>query len=268
MAQGIDYSGFPSAPDSVNNFPDWFTMCESFGEAVCYRNSDPSRPRPKTVEFWSNLRSKWGGSCYGFTQTCLLRFKFKQWNAGFFLPPDDLYFKQLDDFNRRMINKYWIYQFGNKFIDFRAESRMLSPVEVMQKIRSGFVAANPRGLSFSWEQYDMKRVNDTLANPPDSVLAVKGHSVVPYRIANVPDSAGIYYMHVYDNNSPADRGVIVRIDSLNNVWRFDRYKDRDTSFGLVANPQIVEYEGFATDDPVGPYRRQQPGGGPLRRLPA
>ena len=258
--KGIDYSGFPEPPDTVKNFPDWFTFCEAFGDDYCYRGGNPNRIRPKILEYWGTKRGKWGGSCYGFTQTALLRFKYSSWNLGFFLPWDDLYFEELNDFYRKVINKYWIYQWGEKFNEFEAEGWRLGPVASMQKIRDGFFASYPRGLSFFFRKWEMKKVNDTLVVPPDSTWVVKGHSVVPYRIFELPDTAGIYYMYVYDNNAPNDTNRVVRIDSINNRWRFQEYYSTDTAIGLMPDPNLLEYEGHASDDPLGAFRRPRAGG--------
>jgi hypothetical protein len=254
FAQNIDYSGFPDPPDTVDNFPDWFSFCKAFGPDYCYRGGNPDRIRSKALKYWQSRLGTWGGSCYGFTQTALLRFKYKSWNLGFFLPWDDLFFEDLNTFYRNVINKYWIYQWGKKFNDFEAEGGALGAVASMQKIRDGFFANYPRGLSFFYRDWDTIKVNDTVVTPVDSVWTTKGHSVVPYRIFEWPDTTGIYYMYVYDNNAPNDTNRIVRIDSVNNWWRFQEYYPRDTAPGLMPDANVLEYETYAMDDPIGPFR--------------
>jgi hypothetical protein len=49
----------------------------------------------------------------------------------------------------------------------------------------------------------------------DSTKDRSGHSVLPYMIRNWPDTPGVWYAYVYDNNRPNELDDYFRFDVIN-----------------------------------------------------
>ncbi len=233
-------------PDTLENFPPWSLFVAAFGDDWCYRNGDPGRVRPRAMERWKNMLTDWGGSCLGFSNSALLWWKHNEFNTNLDLPDNLLVTFDIGTFARNAVNKHWIYQNGEKHVDYNREVKDFTPMQTLAAIREGFATGDPRSLSFSWKSWKDK--TDTAGNKVDSVLKTNGHNVVPYAIKTFTDTTGIYHMYVYDSNRPNNNSRYARIDSINSTWTFEAYDIYDTTGRFVPRLPVSEYMGLATDE--------------------
>ncbi|MCK5127245.1 MAG: T9SS type A sorting domain-containing protein [candidate division Zixibacteria bacterium] len=235
--------------DSVENFPDWFLFVDAFGEDWCYWFGNTSRMRPRALLTWEIMQSDWGGSCYGFSVSSLLWWTARPFNSGLILPDEYLDNYELNKFSRDIVNRHWIYQWGPKHLLNTAVVSGNSPWQTLEMIRDDMAYSFPRSLSFTWRSWKNKL--DSTDTVIDSTWKFTGHNVVPYAIKNVPDTNGIYYIYVYDNNAPDDADRFLRVDSINNTWSYPAGDLLDTNSYFVPSLPINEYYGFATDGTKG-----------------
>jgi hypothetical protein len=263
--QSIDYSQWPvpvSTTKEKNKSanPDWGLWVAAYGEDKCYtRNKPPKIVNPTQYFKWKRTRrNPWNGSCYGFTQASLLVFRGLSLNEpNHFWEPDYLYDESLNWFWRKIVNKFWIYASAKKHrIQRRQYMRNLTTNQVLDSvIQSMSPTMYPRGLSFYRETLKEKKKKGTKTGmeavlvPEDSIESLAGHSVVPYMARNWPDSTGIWYLYVYDNNSPNNSNLFFRFDRNNNTYSYAQYSwsATDTSEGITPNYPVDEFLGYAAD---------------------
>ncbi len=233
-------------PDSVENFPPWSLFAAAFGDDWCYRNAEPGRVRPRAMERWKNLLTKWGGSCLGFSTSALLWWEHVEFNTNLFIPDDYLVKFDLGTFSRNMVNKHWIYQQGGKHAAYNREVRDNTPMQTVAAIREGITSGDPRTLSFSWKSWKDK--TDSTGTVVDSILRTVGHNVIPYAIKTFADSSGIYHLSIYDSNRSSSKSRYIRVDSINGTWSYPAGNIADSTGRFVPRLPISEYAGLATDD--------------------
>jgi len=246
--EDYNYDIFAAAPDTNAFFPDWWLFCDAYGDAFCYMDVDTTILSPIAVGKWlGHFDGIWGGNCYGFTHSALLRFAGYGLNTGGPLPADNVGDYPLDSLSRNIVGKYWIYGTDGKYNRIQYDRWSLDPTISLLAVRDGFNSGDFVGLNFFWRTLDSIDIEDTLLFVPSTIVRIAGHSVLPYKIANVPDTAGIIHMYVYDNNRPNDTNAIIRINSNNLTYRYDPMKVQDTTYGLQPTLPIDEYTGYVLD---------------------
>ncbi len=254
--QSFDYSTLPRplrGIDDRSRFPDWWTFEDGWGEDYCFiRKKTPRLVRPAAYLLWERLSKRgWDGSCYGFAVSSLLAFRYQPITTEIILAPDRIRELPLNLIWRRSVNKYWSYQFGYKHLIFGLRHFNDTPMETLRLIRDSSMATFqlPRLLSM------MSMVLPTSVSEIQDAIdqEIRGHTVVPYRIENMPDSLGIYRIYVYDNNFPGDSSTFIRVDSINSLWSYDPPTDdsdlvwADTCCGLFTSLPLSEFEDYPTD---------------------
>lgn len=144
-----------------------------------------------------------GGSCDGFSATSLLNFKnLAQPNAGTFAMPhhNPLYPVALDDTIRNVITYQQGFWLGYEIPSYNAQEISNPPSFFYNKIKQFIQNGAPVILSL-WQ-------------PGNG-----GHSIVPYKVEDVPaDNRG--YVYVYDNNHPGDDNRRVEFDLNADTWQY------------------------------------------------
>ncbi|MBD3401696.1 T9SS type A sorting domain-containing protein [candidate division GN15 bacterium] len=254
--QAFDYTTLPRPLRGIEDrsrFPDWWTFEDGWGEDYCFiRKNTPKIVRPAAYLLWSQLSKRgWDGSCYGFAVSCLLGFRYQEITSEIILHPDRIRELSLNDIWRRTVNKYWSFQFGYKHLIFGLRHFDDTPMETLRLIRDSSMASYqlPRVLSML-SMLLPRSVSDVEAAIEQDI---RGHTVVPYRIENLPDSAGIYRIFVYDNNFPNDSSTFIRVDSINSSWSYTPPTSdtdlvwTDTCCGLFTSLSMLEFDDYPTD---------------------
>lgn len=178
------------------------TLIDLFGHsAVCLPGSETSCIlRPTTIqvlEQWNNALS--GGRCEGIaTLSNRLFLKYDR-------PTDFVNGAQsVSDLTKtspalaKSIVYWWATQFLPEVRDRAAESRALTPLELVDQLIEGL--ANNVGYTLGM------------------YFGATGHSVTPFAVTHRGND---FVIHVYDNNEPGERREVV-IDGKNNTWRFPK----------------------------------------------
>ena len=178
------------------------TLIDLFGHsAVCLPGSETScilRPTTTQVlEQWNNALS--GGRCEGIaTLSTRLFLKYDR--------PDDFVVdaQNVSDLQKtspaltKAIVYWWATQFLPEVRDRAADSRALSPLQLVDQLIEGL--ANNVGYTLGM------------------YFGSAGHSVTPFAVTHRGND---FVIHVYDNNEPGLRREVV-IDSNNNSWHFPK----------------------------------------------
>ncbi len=178
------------------------TLIDLFGHsAVCLPGSETSCIlRPATIqvlEQWNNALS--GGRCEGIaTLSNRLFLKYDR--------PDDFVAdaQSVSDLKRtnpdltKSIVYWWATQFLPEVRDRSAESRALTPLELVDQLIEGL--ANNVGYTLGM------------------YFGATGHSVTPFAVTHRGDN---FVIHVYDNNDPGVRREVV-VSGKNNSWYFPK----------------------------------------------
>ena len=96
------------------------------------------------------------------------------------------------------IVKWWATQFLTEVVDRAAESRVKSPLQLVDDLING--------LSY--------KLGYTLG----MYFGASGHSVVPFAVTQRDDE---FVIHVYDNNNPGERREVL-VNAVTNTWSFPR----------------------------------------------
>ncbi len=215
-ATGIDpYTGvnYPAAwispADTArsSDFPDWPLFVETFGWPQCYVGTITQilSYRPLAVARWRTLKRNWAGSCFGFSASSLLAFD----NAAAFrtaypsLPPfNTLNQLGITDTTRKIINRLFLYQFGQSFSAYRAGVNGTSPNTSLAELKKIFLSdeRDDRFIFFFG--------------------ATGGHAVTPYRVETDSLVPEISYIYVYDNNLPGNTSVRFSVATDNQRWLY------------------------------------------------
>ncbi|MCK4352606.1 choice-of-anchor J domain-containing protein [candidate division WOR-3 bacterium] len=200
-------AGWPYWPINAvsQDFPDWSLFVEAFGENRCYWNPPPGLIiySPSAVAKWVNLKGHWKGSCFGFPIAAFLFFdKFLSLSAEF--PGNiNVYDVPIGDKSRKLVNLYWIYQFGKNQLAYIKTNKSKSPVQTLNECKQMFLS----------EIRDDKIL--VFFNQNGS----GGHAVNPYKVEKDLINPNLEYIYVYDNRAPGIERKIVINTSLN-TWGY------------------------------------------------
>jgi hypothetical protein len=178
------------------------TLIDLFGHsAVCLPGSVTSCVlRPTTIqvlEQWNNALS--GGRCEGIaTLSNRLFLKFDRPNDFVANAQSVSDLKRTNPALAKSIVYWWATQFLPEVRDRAAESRALSPLELVNELIEGL--ANNVGYTLGM------------------YFGATGHSVTPFAVTHRGDD---FVIHVYDNNEPGVRREVV-VNGKNNTWHFPK----------------------------------------------
>ncbi|MFH1699431.1 MAG: right-handed parallel beta-helix repeat-containing protein [Candidatus Zixiibacteriota bacterium] len=194
-----------------SDFPSWPTFVEAFGFDACYFDYwlGPQY-RPSAVLRWGAIKRNWNGSCLGLAVTNLMAFVD---SAAFADRPEIGPFTNLNslgmtDQRRRMISRYFTYQFGKANRDHTRTARIKTPSETLAELRSMF--------------------SSMVASTADRVITIcdtssvnsRGcHTVTPYLLERVNQQDNTWSLLVYDNNVPNDFPTI-DFNANTNSWTY------------------------------------------------
>ncbi len=215
-ATGIDpYTGVnypaswisPADTARSSDFPDWPLFVETFGWPQCYVGTFTPilSYRPLAVARWRKIKGKWAGSCFGFSASSVLAFD----NATVFrtaypsLPPfTTLNQAGITDTTRKIINRLFLYQFGQAFTAYRAGVEGTSPNVVLVDLKKMFLSddRDDRFIFFFG--------------------ATGGHAVTPYKVETDSLIPEISYIYVYDNNNPTSNTMRFSVATDNQRWLY------------------------------------------------
>ena len=183
------------------------TLIDLFGHtSICMPgNTGECILRPTTIqklEQWNNALS--GGRCEGLAT--LSNRMFLRYDS-----PSDFTSKaqKVSDINRDSSTLtqssvyWWATQFLPEVIDRAAQSRTLTPLELVDDLIQGLA----NGLGYTLSMY----------------YGSTGHTVTPFAVTKRENT---FVVHVYDNNFPGERREII-VDSSSNSWTYP-----DAVFGL------------------------------------
>ena len=194
-------------------FPSWELFREAFGSWQVESNG---QRRPEAEAIWKVMKKCWSGSCFGFPISSLLFFDGYLKVRDAFPNPGGSAFPNLyyvpishSDFSpRRMVNKYYFYQFDIYHHQYEdSVIHTVTPKRALDECRAMF--------------------SDSSAPRNDRAMYVKndnpsgGHALVPYRCEADTSSPHIWYIYVYDCNLPGSRCMKVKVDTLANTWYYE-----------------------------------------------
>ena len=231
---GQNYSAVFTSPRidaRPQNFIDWGLFVNTFSTAACYRDVANAVYSPTALAVWTyNKDPKWNGSCFGFSQSCLLAFDrpadFLQAfpGVGSFVNLHDL---AINDNRRLVINQLYEHQFGSQHLAYRAQVLPKTVVQTLQDLKTMLLspAGDHRSLGI--------------------LGSSGGHSIVPYKLERT-GSEGRFLLYVYDNDCPTGTcgGFVptaVSIDSGGNTWFYPPLGWGDDSVGLYLRDPANTY---------------------------
>jgi len=193
-------------------FPDWRLFVETFGESVCYAtiNNIPVI-RNSVFNKWYDIANKWGGSCFGFTQSSFMAWDSMpqfRWNYPGVDPWNlyaHIYNIPINYHSRRCINQLQLKQKQKAFYRFTAEEGLITPNETLKKLKI-------RLLDNSKDEGGLALLNQNGGG---------GHIVCPYKIEIDENDPNLEYIYVYDNNQPGDISRKVTINKQLNSWYYN-----------------------------------------------
>ena len=219
-----------------SNFVDWPLFVKTFRLSLCYQNVSDGQYSPTALNLWGYYKdSTYSGSCFGFSQSCLLAFdRPDQFHSAYpevgnFQNIHDL---QFNDSFRSIIDQLYENQFGKQhqlFLNSQFYSRDV--IKTLEELKTYFL--------FDTDDHRALAIDNG---------SFGAHNVVPYRLEKGPIGAdGIYYLIVYDNNYPSGiwpggNSTYVYIDSINNGWEYSPLGwKRNGGYGLYLCDPASQY---------------------------
>lgn len=190
---------------------------------------------PYALEKWYSIKNVWTGSCAGFAVSSLLAFGKKDdllslySEIGSF---DNLSELAINDERRKLINRFFIRQYGVEHSLALDEGSNKTPWETLLEIKQMLLIENrnDRHLYLFDEDYIVDADSNSYA-----------HAVVPYKVNQNSATPNLYGIFVYDSNYPLEDEAIIGVDSITNTWYY--YKDGTQG----------DYDGLYLLDPVPDY---------------
>lgn len=200
-----------------SSFPTWKLYNAAFGRGWFY---------------WKHIKKdKWTGSCFGFAISSLLFYEghLSLENMGW--TQANSVYKICDGYGRSsgnpignageegdsvrfLVNKYFLYQKGKQYIDYKSEVWRISPDSARKVIQKSIEEGNRRHIAL----FDNG----------------SGHSVVPYKIERENKK---YKIYIYENRCPGDCSLYVEVDTVANTWKYEDLNWEGNS-GLLPGPDI------------------------------
>jgi hypothetical protein len=206
-----------------SDFPDWPLFVSVFGQDQCYLNPPPDVViyNPKASLKWFGMKTGWGGSCFGFAISSFLFFDQKLSLSTLFPGYQDIFSVPNNNDSRKLINLYWIYQFGKEQLAHIQTNYRNTPVQTLTEIKDMFLDSqrNDRILVFFNQN------------------GSGGHAVNPYKV-NVGQLIDTIY--IYDNNAPNQKRQIY-INKDENSWNYPNMAHWGGKQGLFLMDPVSNY---------------------------
>lgn len=192
-----------------SDFPDWPLFVEAFGQDQCYFPfTTPGTSviyRPSAILGWRSIVMPWKGSCFGFALSSLLVFNghlrfedlFPGYTTLFQVPPSDTW--------RKLVNRYFLHQFGKTRSPYVASGWSKPPVLTARDMIT-MISTN------SWNTMSLRIFNN---HGPG------GHEVVPCSVKTSSLDPDVIEITTYDSNYPGVEGLL-SIDTVLNTWWYDK----------------------------------------------
>jgi len=207
-------------------FPDWPLFVDVFGEDRCYMGVDGyGNPifDPVAVSFWRDNCYEWGGSCFGFSTSAFLYF----WDFIMEGSAFDLYFFDLIDGIRSLINEYQIHQWGIQFQNYENANWRKTPSQTLAEVKE---MVNEGGaLRFL-----------CMAGVENSTGNIIKHAVCPWQVVQDPQDEDVERIYIYDNNGPGREDLYIRVNKDTDWWYYDA-ADLRRRIGLFLGPPVVSF---------------------------
>ncbi len=249
---GVDYPWWlsPFSTADSSDFPDWELFVEVFGVDKCYiqvQNTLIYNPiaTAKWGAFILGIRNDWGGSCFGFAISSLLYFYHKSELISKFpnlSNQSQLFTVSLDSVSRRVVNHYFIHQFGIENTLYMLTHKLDSPRELLDELKNMFRNENGDGRALSY--FD------------NSLFGTGGHSVTPFKMERL-GSSSVFDLHLYDSRAPGVTTQVIQVDSGKNEWTdVTGLNYGSGSSGCYLEPESSEF--FTTPSIVSPLSMLNP----------
>lgn len=221
--------------DRNSDFPDRELFASVFGwDDFYYREPIFHQlvwPKEKGYNYWRSIKKEWKGSCFGFAISSMLFYE-GHLNVKTEFDSTDLYSVPLVSKSRKMINKYFFYQFDKKHSLF-IDNNMYSVTPNQTFIECNNMLSNSAADHRILAMYNCSGTG--------------GHAVVPYKCEVDTNNPNTFKIYVYDSNKPNDTTLVVLINSISNTWFYseklawggkDRFFLMDSTSTYVNSPEI------------------------------
>ncbi len=192
-----------------SDFPDWPLFVEAFGQDQCYFPfTTPGTSviyRPSAILGWRSIAKNWRGSCFGFALSSLLIFNAHLRFEDLFPGNTTLFQVPLSDTWRKLVNRYFLHQFGKTRSPYVASGWSKPPVLTARDMIT-MISTN------SWNTMSLRIFNN---NGPG------GHEVVPCSVKTSSLDPDVIEVTTYDSNYPGEEGLL-SIDTVLNTWSYDK----------------------------------------------
>lgn len=206
----IDYSPpeYPTWWESLSvrnqDYPEWKTFVEAFGEEHCYHF--PNSLRIHSIGaflYWrmlvlnnhvyddnEHLVDVFAGACLGFSATSLLFYDNHLSIDQYFPGNNSLYEVEISEASRNLINKFQQYQHARNFKNYLGTVKDYTPNQTLEILLNSFSGSGShRAILF-----------DNCVTENGKSIRKGQHVVVPYKIENLPAEGETLKIYVYDPN--------------------------------------------------------------------
>ncbi|HRE41667.1 MAG TPA: SBBP repeat-containing protein [Ignavibacteria bacterium] len=207
------YPEFFKSSYGAINFPDWPLWVEVFGVNRNYWSTFFKIYDKSAQEKWgSSVSNNFQGSCFGFAASSFLYFSYKPQlltkHPG--MPNvNSINSVPIDDSVRKIINGYYLYQFGEQSIENDLASQVKTPKQTLKELKEMFIN----------DEVDIRTI--TIFNDPDKAFPGNNngaHTMAPIGVVK-DTAAGKFRVILYDSNNPNDYPYIL-VDTVANRWSF------------------------------------------------
>ncbi len=183
-------------------FPSWSLFQDAFGEEQTeYLNGSRS---PLAEEKWHAIKDCWSGSCFGFAISSFLFFDDYLSVSEEYPGSIKLYDVLIDDQSQNMVNKYWIYQFGNETQSHRNDNwNTTTPSQTLQTCK---------------DMINSPGEDNSVLSFWNNGSGGGGRSVNPYRCEQDGTNLDLWYIYIYDNNHPGDDSYRIVVNTNTDTW--------------------------------------------------
>jgi hypothetical protein len=208
-------------------FMDWNLFEETWGyDALYYDNYEP---KMDILWLWRKRQGKWGGSCFGFAVTAQSFFDHDQnwWNLSEHFPAYR-YVNEIpvEHHSRSIVNQFQVKQWETEYKKHKNRFWKMNPLDALDTLLT-YIGLDGQGTNgvhpiisiYNWvieEETGMPGIARSTTDPK----AKGGHALFPYKVTNVPDSADIIRIYVYDCNRPDKTDSYIRINAADSTWEY------------------------------------------------
>ncbi len=211
-----------------SDFPNWELFVSAIGEQQAYFDPPPGNVsfRPSAIAQWEALRGAWTGSCFGFAAASYL-FYDNYLQVGTVFPGyNNLTSVPINGDSRKLINKYYLYQFG---------------VEQQQLISNSLTTKTPAQTLTECKAMFIEIPRDDRVLMMFNQTGSGGHAVTAYRCLQDGTDPNHWYLYIFDSNFPADTSKRIDIDLSGNTWSYSGQPDWGGGHGLFLLDPVSSY---------------------------